>query len=63
MTHERVATLAVWLFLVAGGSPALAQDKASEEVQPSSDQSQTEQLAAAPPGESVEPDPGEGVVR
>ena len=47
MTHERVATLAVWLFLVAGGSPALAQDKASEEVQPSSDQSQTEQLAAA----------------
>ena len=47
MTHERVVTLAVWLFLVAGGAPTLAQDESSEEPQLASDQSQAEQLAAA----------------
>ena len=36
MTHERVVTLAVWLFLVAGGAPTLAQDESSEEPQLSS---------------------------
>ncbi len=47
MTYERVVTLAVWLFLVAGGAPALAQGESVEEPQPATDQSQAERLAAA----------------
>ena len=44
--HERLVTLTVWLVLVSGGAPALAQGDSTEEPQATSDQSQAERLAA-----------------
>ncbi len=44
MKHERVVILTVWLLLVAGGAPALAQGESAEESQQWSELSQAERL-------------------